>query len=160
MKWKRWTGAAAAVLVMVVMVALMMAPGTQPVRAGAASGEAAGQTVVPNTLAENVGVTPVAVTVITETVYFNNNGLTWCEVVNNDDTNIITGTFETTATSYGLAVADVSYNIPAGSTYVIGPFTPGLYNDSDSDVKLTWSAGDSAAIAPTPQSVRVYRITP
>ena len=160
MKWKRWTGALAAMLIIAAMLALMLAPGTQPVQAGAGTGEAAGQTVVPNTLAQNIGVTPVAVTVVTNTVYFNNNGLTWCEIANKDATTPITGTFETTATSYGLAVADVTYNIDAGETYVIGPFTPGLYNDEDSDVKLTWSAGDSAAIAPTPQTIQVYRIAP
>jgi len=160
MKWRNWAGALGAAIAMVAIFAVMLVPGTQPAQAGAGTGVAAGQTVVPQTLAQNVGITPVAVTAITNTLYFNNNGLTWVEVANIDDTDYITGTFETTATSYGLAVADVTYNIAAGETYMIGPFSPGLYNDSDSDVKITWEAGDTAALAPTPQTVTIYRITP
>ena len=158
--WRNWAGALSGVVVVAMIMVLMVAPGTQPVQAGAATGEAAGQTVVPNTLVQNVGVTPVAVTVVTDTLYFNNNGLTWCEITNNDDTEVITGTFETTATSFGLAVADVTYEIAAGATYMIGPFHAGLYNDEDSDVKITWVAGDGAAIAPTPQTIEIYRIAP
>jgi len=160
MKWKMLPAFVVAMLIVVAMCALMLAPGTQPVLAGAGTGEAAGQTVVPRSLVPNVGTTPVASTVVTETIYFTNNGLAWVRLINNDDTEIITGTFETTATSYGLAVADVTYYLDPGETWIIGPFNSGLYNDEDGDVKLTWSAGDGVAIAPTPQTIEIYRIVP
>ena len=46
----------------------------------------------------------------------------------------------------GLAVADKAVSVPSGEEWAIGPFPPGIYNDVNSKVQLTY---DGVTGAPT-----------
>lgn len=60
---------------------------------------------------------------------FYNNSRKFVEIANGY-TATITATFETPVTWMGLAIADKAVAIPAGETYLIGPFRADLYNRS------------------------------
>lgn len=59
----------------------------------------------------------------------------------------VTLTITTEATSDGLAVADRTVSIAAGSFHVLGPFPKGIYNDADGNVNLAWSSATDIDIA-------------
>src|SRR4051812_41088866 len=46
-------------------------------------------------------------------------------------------TFVSAATLDGLAVADPTVSVPAGESWLIGPFKPSVFNDSDGYVTVT-----------------------
>lgn len=52
----------------------------------------------------------------------------------------VTLTVTTPATTDGLAVADRAIVIAPGETHVLGPWPKSVYDDSNGDVALSWSA--------------------
>lgn len=63
-------------------------------------------------------------------------------VIKNASVGAITVTFATPATLDGLAVADRTASIGAGETRLLGPFPPGIYNDTGiagGSVNMTYS---------------------
>ncbi len=62
-------------------------------------------------------------------------------------------TVVTQATSDGLTVSALVVAVAAGVTKTIGPFPPGLYNDVNGLVQLTYSAV-------TAQTAKVLKVTP
>ncbi len=77
---------------------------------------------------------------------FQNNGRVFVHV-KNDDGSSKTITIQTPGTVDGLAVADRTVDIPAGEERMIGPFSPGQYNQSDDTVYVDYSATTSVTIA-------------
>lgn len=77
-------------------------------------------------------------------------------VIKNGSGAPITATFVTPATVDGLAVADLTATIAAGATRMVGPFPPGVYNDTGApggSVSVTYSAATSVTVA-------VVKVTP
>lgn len=74
-------------------------------------------------------------------------------IIKNGDASDHTVTFVTQATVDGQAVADRTVTLTAGHTYAIGPFQPGIYNDANGLVQMTYSAVTSV-------TVKVVKISP
>lgn len=70
--------------------------------------------------------------------YFQNDGRCILEI-NNASVGDITVTIATQKTVDGKAVADDAVVITAGERRHIGPFPPGIYNDVNGRVQLTYS---------------------
>jgi len=69
---------------------------------------------------------------------FQNSGRQLLIVANGSDSSMDL-TIATSATIDGQAVADRTISIPAGESRIIGPFQPGIYNDTGGAVELTYS---------------------
>ena len=69
---------------------------------------------------------------------FLNTGKEWFEV-NNGGGGSITVTFATPATVEGVAIDNPAIAVGAGVRKKIGPFAPGLFNDSNGKVQVTYS---------------------
>jgi tryptophan synthase beta subunit len=68
-------------------------------------------------------------------------------IIKNADASPKTVTFITQKTvGGGLAVADEAVVVPAGQTYIAGPFPPDLYNDGNGQVQVTYSAVTSVTV--------------
>lgn len=67
-------------------------------------------------------------------------------VVKNADASSKTVTVDYVPTQDGQAVTDKAIAIPAGQTFVIGPFPPSLYNDAAGRVNITYSAVTSVTV--------------
>jgi len=80
-----------------------------------------------------VGVTPTAVG---GTDTFTNDGNVLAKVVTAGTA--ATVTFVTPGTLYGLAIADATVVLPATGTKMIGPFQPGLYNDTSGNCSVSF----------------------
>lgn len=75
-----------------------------------------------------------------DTYYFSNDGRV---VVVADAGTTATVTIETPNTIAGNAIADTTVALPDSDIYIIGPFPPQVYNDSQGRVKVTVSANTS-----------------
>lgn len=56
-------------------------------------------------------------------------------------------TISTPGTVDGLAIADLVVAVGNGVNKLIGPFPPGIYNQSDGNVNVDWSVGTSVTAA-------------
>lgn len=83
---------------------------------------------------------------------FANDGKTLA-IIKNASGGDITVTFVTQATSDGQAVADLAVVVAAGATRSIGPFPPGIYNDVNGLVQMTYSGVTSL-------TAKVLSVTP
>lgn len=68
---------------------------------------------------------------------FKNNGRTFIDVTNGGAATR-TLTVVTTRTVLGLDVADLTVNVAAGATTVIGPFPPADFNNSGTDANMVY----------------------
>ncbi len=68
-------------------------------------------------------------------------------LIKNGDSGAHTVTIVTDATVDGLDVVDRAVAIPAGETWLIGPFPADVYNDDNNRVQLTYSAVTAVTIA-------------
>lgn len=77
---------------------------------------------------------------------FNNDGKTvlWVE---NGSGGELTVTLTTAATVGGVAIADPTVTIANGAKKVIGPFATSIYNDSNGQVTVAYSATTSVTAA-------------
>lgn len=64
-------------------------------------------------------------------------------VVTNGDASSKTVTIDYKLTADGQTVTDRVVTVPAGETWVIGPFPPSMYNDAGGLVTVTYSATTS-----------------
>lgn len=78
--------------------------------------------------------------------YVPNDGRVFLHVKNGSESSINV-TIETPNTVDGNAIADLVVAVGAGVEKLIGPFAPGIYNDEDANVKVTFSAVTSITIA-------------
>lgn len=76
---------------------------------------------------------------------FINSGSEFFEVVNGGGGGI-TVTIATQATVDGKAIADDAISVGAGEAHRIGPFPPGLYNDANGYVQVTYSGVTSVTV--------------
>lgn len=67
--------------------------------------------------------------------------------VKNAGVGSINVTASTPGTVDGLAVADLVVAVANGVNKMIGPFPPGIYNQSDGKVYVDWSGGSSVTAA-------------
>ena len=87
------------------------------------------------------GITPTK-NAVASSDNFVNDGRTVLHVTNGSGGSL-TVTIVTPNTSDGLAVADRTVTIPNGEERVIGPFPRSVYNDSDGNVTVQFSATTS-----------------
>lgn len=73
---------------------------------------------------------------------FVNDGRTFIHVKNGAGAPI-TATFLTPGNVAGLAIADLVVTVANGTEKMIGPFEPGLFNQSDGKVHVDWSSETS-----------------
>lgn len=66
--------------------------------------------------------------------------------VKNADASAKTVTIDYVPTADGQTVPDKTVIIPAGQTYLIGPFPPSLYNNASGQVSVTYSAVTSVTV--------------
>ena len=78
---------------------------------------------------------------------FANDGRTYFDV-NNGGGSPITVTFVTQQTVDGLAVADLAVAVSNGVRSKIGPFPPGIYNDANGRVQVTYSGVTTVTVNP------------
>ena len=78
---------------------------------------------------------------------FANDGRTYLDI-NNGSGGSITVTFVTQQTVDGLAVADLAVAVGAGVRTKVGPFPPGIYNDANGRVQVTYSGVTSLTVNP------------
>lgn len=76
---------------------------------------------------------------------FANTGKEFVEV-DNADAAPMTATFVTQKTVDGQAVGDRAVTVPAGERRIIGPFDPSVYNDSNGNLQITYSAVTSVTV--------------
>lgn len=76
---------------------------------------------------------------------FANDGRTYLDI-NNGSGGSITVTFVTQQTVDGLAVADLAVAVGAGVRTKVGPFPPGIYNDVNGRVQVTYSGVTSLTV--------------
>lgn len=74
-------------------------------------------------------------------------------VIKNGSGAPITVTFVTPATLDGLAVTDLTVSVGAGETRAVGPFPPGVYNDANGLVSMTYSGVTTLTVA-------ILKVTP
>lgn len=74
-----------------------------------------------------------------------NTGSEFVQVFNGS-AGAVTVTKDIRATTDGAAAVDPTVSVPAGKTYLIGPFPPGWYNDANNRAKITYSAVTSVTI--------------
>lgn len=55
-------------------------------------------------------------------------------------------TFDIQRTLDGEAVTDKVVTVPAGQTFLAGPFPTSIYNDADGEVQITYSATTSVTV--------------
>ena len=77
---------------------------------------------------------------------FQNEGKT-CIHIKNGSGSSMTATFQTAATLNDLAVADLVITVGAGAEKLVGPFEPGIFNQSDGKVYVDWSLETSVTAA-------------
>ena len=78
--------------------------------------------------------------------YFANDGQTFL-YVKNASGSPITVTINTPGLVDGLAIADLTVSVPATTgERMIGPFPPGIYNQSDGSVYVDWSSATSVTM--------------
>jgi hypothetical protein len=77
---------------------------------------------------------------------FANNGSVFYHVKNGGGGSI-TATFVTQSTVDGLAVSDLAVAVPNGGERIVGPFPPGIYNDANGRVQVTYSGVTSVTVA-------------
>lgn len=83
---------------------------------------------------------------------FPNTGREYLQIFNGDSGSH-TVTPVTQLAPDGQTVSALTVAVPAGATKVIGPFPPGVYNDVNGNVQLTYSAVTSV-------TVKVVQVTP
>jgi len=84
-------------------------------------------------------VTDLATTINSaNTYYFRNNGKMLLHV-DNATGSTVTITFETPNTVDGLAITDKTATLATGKAAVFGPFPPGVYNNGDGEIKVTFT---------------------
>lgn len=76
-----------------------------------------------------------------DTYYFANDGSIVLVITNDAGSNTVT--VETPNTLDALAITDLTATIAANKCHVLGPFPTGNYNNSDGNVKVTFSAAAS-----------------
>lgn len=69
---------------------------------------------------------------------FANDGRTHIHIKNGSGS-AMTATFQTPGSVNGLAIADLVVTVAAGAEKKVGPFEPGLFNQSDGKVYVDWS---------------------
>jgi hypothetical protein len=103
------------------------------------------RTVITPTAITSNGVTQTLTAANADGNNFNNNGATLV-VIANGYTGTITATFQTPRTIDGLAVADKEVAVPAGETYLIGPFGSNTFNQSDGTVYVDYTESTSVTV--------------
>lgn len=94
------------------------------------------------------GVTPSYTSVLTANTYLVNNNGNVLLHIKNAGASSCTVTIETPHTVGGLAIADKTVVVPATTGDVmIAAFPPGIYNGSNSNMKVTFSSEDSVSVA-------------
>ena len=78
--------------------------------------------------------------------YFANDGMMFLHVVNGSGAPI-TVTVETPGVVDGLAIADQIITVTNAEERFIGPFPPGIYNQSDGTVYVDYSAVTDVSVA-------------
>lgn len=69
-----------------------------------------------------------------------NDGLVIVEIYN-PTAGSLTATFATTATLGGMTLSDQAVTVPAGKTYMAGPWPPAVFNDDRGNVSVAADAG-------------------
>lgn len=69
---------------------------------------------------------------------FLNDGRTFIHI-KNGGASPITATFQTPGSVNGLAISDLVITIANAAEKVVGPFEPGIFNQSDGKVYVDWS---------------------
>lgn len=67
-------------------------------------------------------------------------------MVANADASATTVTAAATGSAHGQDLEDEAISVPAGQTFVIGPFPPLAFNDSNQKVQLTYSKVTSLTV--------------
>lgn len=124
------------VALLVLALAFAVLPQVQPASALAAPNLA--RTVITPTAITSNGVTQTLTAVNADGNNFNNNGATLV-VIANGYTGTITATFQTPRTIDGLAVADKEIAVPAGTTFMAGPFGSNTFNQADGTVYVDFT---------------------
>lgn len=96
------------------------------------------RTVITPTAITSNGVTQTLTAVNADGNNFNNNGASLV-VIANGYTATITATFQTPRTIDGLAVADKEIAVPAGTTFMAGPFGSNTFNQADGTVYVDFT---------------------
>lgn len=92
------------------------------------------------------GVTPTFASASTATNSFVNDGETFIEV-KNASAAAVNITVTTASTVGGLAIADLSYTVPATTgDRMIGPFDPTLFNASDGTINVDFGGNVAATV--------------
>lgn len=68
-------------------------------------------------------------------------------VVVNGGVGSVTVTIDVVGTLDGLAVSDIAQAVPAGETWEFGPFAPGIFNQPDGTVNVSYSGVTSVTVA-------------
>lgn len=76
---------------------------------------------------------------------FLNDGSQFLRIANGDASPMDV-TIVSQSTVDGLAVADRVVTVAAGTVKLIGPFSPGVYNDANGKVQLTYSSATSLTV--------------
>jgi hypothetical protein len=76
---------------------------------------------------------------------FANDGRTFIHI-KNGGASPITATFVTPGNVAGLAIADQVVTVTNGTEKMVGPFEPGLFNQSDGTVHVDWSDVTSVTV--------------
>ena len=76
---------------------------------------------------------------------FANDGRTFIHI-KNGGASPITATFQTPGAVNGLAIADLVVTVANATEKVVGPFEPGLFNQSDGKVYVDWSGVTSVTV--------------
>lgn len=108
-------------------------------------------TITPQTASVS-GITPADAAANSDGSKFPNDGQTFLLITNGGGSSI-TVTVAATITIDGLTVSNLVVTVGAGAKKLIGPFDPGVFNDSAGNVSVTFSAVTSVTVTVVSVSV-------
>ncbi len=86
---------------------------------------------------------------------FPNDGNTYVEILNSSGANSYTVTFATAATvEQGIAIADPTVTVGTNGRKKMGPFKPGIFNDTNGRVVVTYTGSAPA----TDLTIGVFKV--